>query len=199
MQSHYTKLFPATLAASLVLVALAGVAVAGPYEDGVAAYFRGDYPTALRLIRPFADQGMAAAQNNVGFMYYSGQGVSQDYDEAMKWYRLAAEQGNAAAQANLGFMYYNGHGVSQDYAEAAKWFSLAAEQGYALAQNNLGSLFIMGRGVPKDFVQAHMWLGLSATQGNQDATENLERVERNMTPAQIAEAQKLARNWKPRR
>src|SRR6516225_2282200 len=115
MQSHYTKLFPATLAASLVLVALAGVAVAGPYEDGVAAYGRGDYTTALRLIRPFADQGMAAAQNNLGFMYYNGQGVPRDYAEAMKWYRLAADQGHAQAQVNLGFIYYNGQGVPRAY------------------------------------------------------------------------------------
>ena len=62
----------AGLTTSLMLAAMAGAAVAGPYEDGVAAYVRGDYATALRLMRPFADHGLAAAQNNLGLMYYSG-------------------------------------------------------------------------------------------------------------------------------
>ena len=95
-------------------------------------------------------------------------------------------------------MYVQGQGVPQDYAEAMKWYRLAADQGNAPAQNDLGALFFMGQGVPQDFVLAHMWFDLSATQGNQDATENRDLAERRMTPEQIAEAQKLAREWKPR-
>jgi TPR repeat protein len=117
----------------------------------------------------------------------------------MKWFRLAADQGHADAQYNLGLMYYNGHGVPKNYPEAAKWFRVAADQGFAPAQNNLGSLFVMGQGVPRDNVLAHMWWDLSATQGNQEAKENRDLVERDMSPAQIVEAQKLARNWKPKR
>jgi TPR repeat protein len=70
---------------------------AGPYEDGVAAYKRGDYANALRLIRPLAEQGNAVGQLILGAMYTEGQGVKQDYVEAIKWFRLGAAQGLAIA------------------------------------------------------------------------------------------------------
>ncbi len=79
-----------TIIAVLLLAALAGTAVAGPSEDPFSAYERGDYATALRLLRPLAEQGDAGAQHTFGFMYANGQGVRQDYAEAVKWYRLAA-------------------------------------------------------------------------------------------------------------
>jgi len=133
-------------------------------------------------------------------MYAEGRGVAQNYTEAMKWYRLAADQGYAEAQVNLGMMYYNGgQGVPRDYAEAARWFDLAADQGNAYAQNNLGLMYAQGQGVPQDILRAHVWFNLSATQGHQDAVRNREIAERRMTPTQIAEAQKLARDWKPKR
>ena len=117
----------------------------------------------------------------------------QDDAQAAKWTRLAADQGNASAQYRLGLMYYNGRGVPQDYAEAAKWFRLAADQGYAYARYSLGVMYEHGQGVPQDDVQAHMWFNLAAAQGD----ENRDRVEKNMTSQQIAQAQELARNWKP--
>jgi uncharacterized protein len=78
---------------------------AGPLEDGLTAYDRGDYATAMRLFRPLANHGNAEAQNNVGVMYEKGQGVSQNHTEAVKWYRKAANQGNALAQSNLADLY----------------------------------------------------------------------------------------------
>jgi hypothetical protein len=81
--------------AILTLVVSNGVAFAGPIEDWQAAYNRGDYATALRLIKPLATQGNADAQTNLGFMYDTGLGVPKDDKEAVKWYRLAAAQGNA--------------------------------------------------------------------------------------------------------
>src|SRR5674536_16659 len=101
MQSHYTKLLRATLTASLMLVAMAGAAVAGPLEDAVAASERHDYRTALRLFRLLAEQGNAIAQSALGYMLETGEGVQQDYSEAAKWYRLAGEQGDALAQTCL--------------------------------------------------------------------------------------------------
>jgi TPR repeat protein len=97
---------------------LTGGAAAGPFEDGAAAYGRGDYATALRLWRPLAEQGNARAQFSLGLMYNEGKGVPQNYAEAVKWYRLAAEQDIASAQHNLGIKYATGEGVPQDYAEA---------------------------------------------------------------------------------
>ena len=84
-----------------ILVGLAAPAWAG-FAEGVAAFERRDYATALREFRPLAEQGHADAQFNLGLMYYKGQGVPQDHAEAMKWYRKAAEQGDADAQRNLG-------------------------------------------------------------------------------------------------
>jgi hypothetical protein len=107
-------------------------------DEGVAAYKRGDYASALREWRPLAKQGNAKAQNNLGIMYSEGLGVPQDDAEALQWYRKAAEQGDADGQFNLGLMYANGEGVPQDYARAVKWYRKAAEQGHAIAQNNLG-------------------------------------------------------------
>ena len=123
--------------------------MAGPLEDGEAAYQRGDYATALQIWRPLADQGDAGAQAWLGLMYDNGHGVTQDYAEAARWYRLAAAQGLALAQFNLGEMYYLGQGVPQDYAEAVKWYRLEAVQGNATAQYNLGAMYSLGQGVPR--------------------------------------------------
>ncbi len=122
---------------ALLLLTLAAPAWAG-WDEGVAAYERGDYATAFREMKPLAEQGNASAQYNLGFMYGNGEGVTQDYAEAVRWYRRAAEQGHAGAQTSLGVMYDKGQGVPQDYAEAVKWYTKAAERGVALAQYNLG-------------------------------------------------------------
>ena len=106
-----------------------GTAWGGTFEDGLAAYDRKDYATAVKLWRPLAEQGNAFAQFNLCGMYHNGHGVTQDYKEAIKWCRLAAEQGHASAQANLGVMYKNGQGVLQDYARAHMWYNLASAAG----------------------------------------------------------------------
>jgi TPR repeat protein len=111
-------MFRNRIAAGFVALALSlGIAAplaAGPLEDAAAAYQRGDYPTALQLLRPLAERGEAGAQGKLGGMYYNGEGVPQDYAEAVKWFRKAADQGFAPAQHNLGVMYHNGEGVPQD-------------------------------------------------------------------------------------
>ena len=88
--------------------------------------------------------------------------------------------------------------MPQNCAEAAKWFRLAADQGHVVAQDVLGGQYFSGRGVLQDHVVAYMWLSLSAAQGDRDAAETRDRVMKLMIPAQIAEAQKLAREWKPK-
>ena len=105
------------------------VARADGLEDAVKAYQKGNYARVLELLRPLAAQGIATAQNNLGYIYHMGKGVAQDYMEAVKWYRFAAEQGYATAQNNLGVMYVMGKGVTQDYVRARMWFNLAASKG----------------------------------------------------------------------
>jgi TPR repeat protein len=78
-------------------------------------------------------------------------------------------------------------------AEAARWYRLASEQGLALAQYNLGILYGDGEGVPKDAVEAHAWWNVAAARGHELAKENLAVIEEEMTPEQIADATKLAR------
>ena len=98
-------------------------------ETGMDAYNRGDYATALKELRPLAEQGDANAQFNLGVLYYNGEGVSQDYVQARQWFEKAAAQGYVYAQNSLGVLYYKGQGVLQDYVQAHMWYSLAAANG----------------------------------------------------------------------
>jgi uncharacterized protein len=196
---HYTRRIPKALSATLlILAALAGPAGAGPIEDGNAAYQRGDYATAVKLLRPLVDQGNADAQDILAIMYFVGQGVPQNRAEAIRLYRLAAEQGNAHSQDALGFVYLDGIGVQRDYTEAAKWFRRAADQDNIDAQFNLGEMYELGNGVPQNYVLAYMWFTLVASRGSRPyAIRGRGRVAQQMTPDQIAQAEKLAREWKP--
>jgi uncharacterized protein len=166
--------------------------------NGLGAYSRSDYAEAARWFRLAADQGDAEAQTSLGYLYLFGQGVPQNDAEAVRLYRLAADQGFARAQFNLGGMYNAGRGVPQNYAQALRWYRLAADQGEAGAQNNLGSMYANGEGVPQNYVEAYKWFNLAAAQGNANAATNRDRVLALMTPAQIAEGQRLAAEWRPR-
>jgi uncharacterized protein len=167
------------------------VVFADPLEDWQAAYKRGDYATALKLLRPLAEQGNANAQSNLAWMYEQGHGVPQDFKEAMKWYRSAAEQGFRAAQYNLGVMYSEGRGTPSDFREALKWYRRAATQGDAKAQYNLGFMYANGVGVPKDLSRGHMWWDLASKNGEAAAWQNLDALSKIMTKEQIARAQAM--------
>jgi len=108
-------------------------------------YARGDFATALRLFRYFAEQGDSGSQAMLGTYYVNGEGVPKNYVDALKWFRRSADQGDAIGQYQLGVMYHNGQGVPQSDAEAAKWLRLSAAQGYAAAQ---GKLAILDRKTP---------------------------------------------------
>ncbi len=181
------------VALCLVAVAFATAPAFAGWDEGVDAANKGDYKTALREFQPFAEQGDARAQFNLGLIYYNGKGVPQDYKEAVKWLSLSAEQGDVDAQFILGLMYKNGEGVPQDYKEAVKLYRLSAEQGHASAQSNLGLMYGNGYGVLQDIVLAHMWFNLSVSNGNELATGNRDDAAGLMTPAQLEKAQDLAK------
>ena len=183
---------------SLVLAAVCVAPVRAGFEEGIAAYERGDYVTTINEWRPLAEQGDPTAQHHLGWLYVIGRGVPQDYQEAVRWFRKAAEQGDRDAQANLGSLYLLGEGLTQDYTEALKWLHAAADQGHPLAQTKLGIMYEDGKGVPQDRVLAHMWFSLAAAQGSELAGAFLTDLTKQMPPAQIAEAQRLAREWKPK-
>ncbi len=128
---------------------------------------------------------------------------SSVYGES-RWYcdgdaaycREKAEQGDAKGQFSLGLMYYwGGEGVIQDYKEGVKWYRKAAEQGHTLAQIILGHLYFQGNGVGKDYIMAHMYWNIASVSGDKEALVKRGSVAREMTASQIAEAQRMAREW----
>jgi hypothetical protein len=156
---------------------------------------RQDAAQAVQWFRWAADQGLATAQYNLGSMYYEGQGLPRDYAQAAQWYRKAADQGLATAQYNLGVMYENGIDIPQDYAQAAQWYRKAADQGYANAQYNLGVMYFNGQGLPRDYAQAMTWYILAKARDSTLPDKNLHQLETVATPTQIADAQRMAREW----
>lgn len=132
-------------------------------------------------------------------MLDSGRGVTKDEREAVTWYRKSAEQGYVAAQNNLGNAYEHGTGARQDFVEAARWYEAAARTGNAWGQRNVGRLLRKGQGVAQNLVQAHAWLNLAASmdEPHPDAAAERDALAAELTPAQLADAQRLAREWKP--
>ena len=174
--------------------------MAGPFDDARPALNRGDYAAALQIWRPLADQGNADAQAGLGWMYTNGWGVPPDDTQALIWLYKAADQENAVAQLVLALMYASGQGVPRDNAQALIWLRKPADQENAIAQAALAGMYAYGQGVPQDYLLAHMWFNLAAS-GASDASarersvKNRDDVAAKMTPAQIAEAQRLASEW----
>jgi uncharacterized protein len=175
------------------------------YRRGLEAYNNDDYATAFQEFTDGALQGDATSMNNLGKMYAEGLGTTVDYEEAVKWYRRAAEFGEARAQYNLGLAYDRGVGVPLSAAEAVKWYQVGAEFGDAFAQNSLGVKLARGEGdLDQDFVHAYMWFSLSASRqpagADRDvAIRNRELLAKSMTPNQVAQAERLARFWAPKK
>jgi uncharacterized protein len=187
------------MALVLSLVCLTGSACADitPAVD-TSRNNRAEDEATAKEVHKSAEAGDPSAQNRLGLLYDEGVGVPQDYRQAKEWFEKAAKQGHVGAQANLGTLYLQGAGAPQSAQMAVFWFSRAAEQGDVLAFAKLGWMYAQGRGVLQDFIQAYMWYNLSAAQGEQRAAEARDALATQMTPAQIAEAQQLAREWKPR-
>jgi TPR repeat protein len=185
----------------LIAIAATMPAFAG-LDEGLAAYDRGDYPTAFRELAPAAAEGAPMAQYNLARMYFTGEGVSRDSAEGLKWLRKAATAGVGLAQYQLGARHEWGVEMAQDHGEAARWYRLAADRGVPEAQFRLGLFYMNGVGVMRDVVTAHMWLNLAASRlppgEPRIAVATLrESIAANMTANQIAEAQMAARNWTP--
>jgi hypothetical protein len=259
MSRLYARVFAALLTASLMQWAIAGAALAGSYDDAMAAYDKGDFATALKLLRPLAERGDASAQYAIGRMYAKGQGVPQDaaeannwfnkgreqskalqaynrsdfvtahkifeplaekgqalaeyilglmyangqgvpesYPEALKWLTKAAEQGEAKAQFSVGVIYFKGLAMTANPAEAFKWYRRAADQGNTQAQYNLGAMYAKGQTVPQDAVKAHILYASAADHGIKAAGEAKDKLAKSMSAEQVAEAKKMAQEWKPK-
>lgn len=180
-------------------VALPATAGADPLRDAQAAFDRGKYATALELWQPLAEQGDPEAQSGLGNLYVGGYGVARDEAAAMAWFRKAAEQGDARGQFGLGSLHY----ARREYGPAASWYRRAAEQGDAVAQIRLGRLYADGVGVARDDVQAFKWFAIAAVRGADsyargNGAKGRDDISARMTAGQVAQAERLAREWQPK-
>jgi TPR repeat protein len=143
-----------------------------------------EYSEAMKWLRKAADFGYLMAMETLGEMYQNGLGVAKDYEAAVHWYRMAAEQGEFSSQHSLGMMYERGDGVAKDYVEAYKWYNIAiANPDYQKEQAML-------REESNDTF--HIYDGEIG-----QIERDLNALESRMTPEQIAEAQRLSRDFKP--
>ena len=166
--------------------------------DGVKV----DKAEAARWFHRAADQGVAEAQFDLGMCYANGEGVARSAAVAAEWYRKAAAQDLPEAEGELGNCYLEGNGAPTDIPEGLKWTRMAADQGFAPAQNTLGLCYSKGKGVAKDYVEAYKWFNLAVAKGGEladDVKINLAAAERFLTPEQVADAQRMAREFKPRK
>jgi len=160
------------------------------YHEGKGA--PQNYKKAALWYRKAADQGLPAAQNNLGFLYVNGFGVTKSFDIAYKWLNLAAAAGHedairgvqnlsakmttqqlAETEAKLGWMYHRGWSVEKSAKEAVLWYRSAALRGHPTAQNNLGQLYAKGEGVAQNYSEAEKWYLIAAEQGHARAQYNL--------------------------
>lgn len=167
-------------------------------------YVRQNFDKGLEFYHLAAKQGNARAQSQIGGAYERGLGVPVNYEEAVRWYRLAVSQDSTTGQTLLAGMYERGLGVEQNFAESARLLGIAAEKGIPFAQGKLGLHYAAGTGVPIDLVEAYKWFTLvqgadhPAHQGMRElALREMRVIEQRMTAGQIAEAKRLAHEWKP--
>src|SRR6266536_1790707 len=171
------------------------------YDAGIGT--QRDMAKAVMWYRKSAEQGNADAQNSMGSLYQSGDGVPKDSTQAVYWYQKAAAQGHTVAQNSLAIRYLKGQGVDKDAAKALYWYEEAAKGGNFEAMRNLGEIYASGRGVDRNSKEAYKWFDLARfyTQFSRDMNlkwgvrGQLEKLTKEMTKSEIAEAKQLANEW----
>jgi TPR repeat protein len=159
-----------------------------------------DYGNADRWLRLAAMQGDAEAQFWLGTGYKQGSLGAIDFREALTWLRKAAQQGHPYAQFCLGQMYEDGEGVPESDVIAARWYRKAADHsptwlgGVSEGASRLVDMYREGR-LPRDDVQAYMWSAIVDSSLNPPTDEDIKKISRRMSKAQIAEAQRRAEDW----
>jgi len=182
----------------LLTLAISIRAVAGPLEEGHAAFDAQRYAEALRLWQPLAEQGDAEAQYNLALLYKSGLGIKQDERKALEWFHKAARQGMSDAQYNIGVMFYEGKGAYRSEKSAIEWWALAAADGHANAQYNLGVMYGYGIAMARNTQKALELWQAAAEQGHPDAIDALINAYQGHMPGIKADP-KLAAHWQAQR
>ncbi len=156
-----------------------------------------DLAEAVRWYSRAAEASGAAARYNLGEKY--NQGVpGRSVDDARSWIAALSRLGEASSPLAVGSDYHFGaQGLPKDAERAYHWFGRAAEQGHAMAWYRLAQLHLEGRGAPRDPVRAYMWFSLCAARGLGDAQWRVRDLAARMSAEELAEAQRLAAEWKP--
>ena len=178
MRFHVRSLLAAVFAALVLTSGRYATAADDLPQPAYDAFDRGDYATALAIVRPLAERGVARAQGALGYLHYFGLGVPEDPTEAYRWIRMGAEGGDLRSQLRLGILYDRGHGTPRNLWEAARWYRIAAERGDAQAQYNVCVLMFNGDGGLRDVGEARKWCARAAEQGAWEAERLLRRIER---------------------
>ncbi len=146
------------------------------YNQAIAAYKSGDFNTALKLFKLFAQTGFDAAQYNLAIMYANGKGTDIDMAASLYWMEQAANQGNADAQLITGFWYEEGHGTAPDEEKALYWYERAAEQGNADAQYHCGLVCLKRDRPQRTERKAMEWFEKAAKSGHSKAKLQLGKI-----------------------
>jgi TPR repeat protein len=154
---------------------------------------RQDFAEALRHFRMAAKEGDPGAMVNLGYMSDSGLGTLVDHAAAAEWYRQAAERGDPLAQNNLADLYLRGEGLPPDDMLAFSWFEKAAASGNTGARIKLGYMYATGRATHKDPEAAYAWILAASLAGDQRGLEYLPPLESQLSPAQLQQAKRRAK------
>jgi len=136
------------------------------FVAGLNAIDRQHYSTAFRAFKPMAEQGIAEAQNNIGFLYEKGFGVKRNYATAISWYTRSANQNLPEAQHNLGMLNYRGYGVQQNMTIAKRWFTKASDQNLGPSHYMLGLIYYEGNDTQKNPIRARVHFQKAALLGD---------------------------------
>ena len=165
--------------------------VAMAYQHGLGV--EPDERAAIVWYEKAAAAGSARAMSEMGVLFE----LRQDYARAFDWYSKAARGRDAHALYRLGIMYQEGWNVSSDPVKGLQLIEEAAWLDSSAAQHYLGLLYFQGKRVPKSYVRSYAWLNIAAPKGAQYARTR-ELVERQLSPEQLAEAQRLSIDWTDR-
>ena len=186
-------------------------------------YLRGDGvppspADAFAWAQKAALKNHAQAQALLGAMLHRGVGAEKNDRQARAWYIRSAAQGNGEAQAIAGIMHHVGQGGPVDLARAALFFRQAAERGVPVAQYYLSVMLERGEGVPPDLPAAYMWRSIAIERARAgarasaadplqheraadaasriaEAEKSLQSLAARLTPEQLTDAARLAREW----
>lgn len=174
---------------------------AGDLERGIQLYETKQYAKAAIAFEMAADNGNAEALRLLGFMYYHGEGVSQDNKRAESLFVKSAIAGDVQSASNLAKMYEFGMGVEQDDARAAEWYRKAADMGDPVSQFGASIMYYKGQGVPQDRAEAMKWWTLAMSHGGEwtrwaeAIRPAIESAQGKLTVEEITEGRNRADVW----